>query len=629
MITIQDLFKSETENFSGKLSFYQPGIINTENVEKLIDYINENPRIHTLQFVFNDLSPELVEKLVQGLKKNTFVKNLMISADLELGSFMAWMNFLKENKSLSKLTLRRDKHESIPRIRQPLLHELAKVFEVNDTLSDLDLSEFYLKKEELKSLSGILNSVKTLKSLALDGKDLKDDGLSDIPDALKNNTSLETLKLRGKLGPSYPPLIREMLQGNKNLRRLVLHNIGITPEDLASIFEVLEANTTLKTLEISCADITGVAAKALGSLLGKNQSLEIFNLPFLLLADEDIEHVMNGLIHNTGLKTVDLTYVAMGEFGEKFIVRLINENKSIEKLCLQKNRFTSQGFEAILDALTNNTTMKAFRLGEERVIQNAHAPALRKLGEMIEKNKTLTELELFDLHNSSVGISLRDFLKGLRNNSTLKKLSLSRQVMTRQDAALLAESIQYHQSLVSLDLGNTELDNEGARFIAIMLECNTLLKDLNLSYNKISAQGIEYLFGAFRFNSTLRELKLYRNQFSFERIKNISYLESNRSLVVLTHSTPLNMTWPPQESHPYSKALSYLKRNAKLESTLKPSNDLNTTLFPNQPASNHSASNHMFLPSQWVNPDRTDEDHQLARDEEKSIFVKVYDFIFK
>jgi Ran GTPase-activating protein (RanGAP) involved in mRNA processing and transport len=573
MITIQDLFKYETENFSGKLSFYQPGMINTDNVQTVIDYINENPRIHTLQFFTNDLSPELVEKLVQGLKNNTFVKNLWISADLEFGSFMAWMNFLKENKSLSKLTLRRDTHKTIPRIGQPVLQELAKIFEVNDTLSDLDLSEFYLMKEELASLSGILNSVKTLKSLDLSGDDLKDGGLSDIADALKNNTNLESLKLRGQLGPSYPLLIREMLQGNKNLRRLVLHSIIITPEDLASIFQTLEANTTLKTLEMPANNITGVAAKALGSMLGNNNSLEILNLPSRFQTDENIEHVMNGLVKNTGLKTVDLTRVDMGEFGEKFIVRLIKDNKSIVNLYLKANGFTSQGFEAIVDALTNNTTLKAFKLGDEQVIQNADAPVLTKLGEMIEKNNTLTELELSRLFDSKLSISLRDFLKGLRNNSTLKKLSLSWQVMTPEDVTVLAESLLYHESLESLGLDNTHLNDEGARSIARMLESNAILQDLNLRNNHISDQGIEFLFGAFRFNSTLRELKLDRNQFSFERIKNLSYLESNHSLLVLTHSTPLSMIWPPQKSHPYSKALSYLKRNAKIEPKLKPQNE--------------------------------------------------------
>ena len=122
-----------------------------------------------------------------------------------------------------------------------------------------------------------------------------------------------------------------------------------------------------------------------------------------------------------------------------------------------------------------------------------------------------TILDLSTNHITSQGVLL--LAVALRENKTLKELSLTNNQVCDEGIRFLSETLAYHNStLTTLGLGSNDATDTGARYLSQILRTNQTLEILTLPQNQITNQGIELLMDALsRSNRGLRILNVSSN----------------------------------------------------------------------------------------------------------------------
>ena len=229
------------------LSFFGTGI-GFEDCKALSELLATSNYIEVLHIGHNDLPPDSIQLIIDGLTQNTYLEKLEMSAS----------NFSSDN----------------------VLH-LASVLRVNTRLNILDIQ-----------LCNIPSS-----------------GWVHLAKALEENTTtrLHTLWLNGTLiGSEGTVAIADMLATNKSLIELYMGGCSIRGEGAVCLAKAMERNSTLRCLEITGNPIGSESAVAFASMLKKNQYLKILDLCDDSVGVEGTLELIESLKHNTTLKELML-----------------------------------------------------------------------------------------------------------------------------------------------------------------------------------------------------------------------------------------------------------------------------------------------------------------------------------
>jgi hypothetical protein len=148
----------------------------------------------------------------------------------------------------------------------------------NTTLESLNLYFNRIGVDGVRHLMTALERNSTLHSLNLGwNQEMGSVGLNLVLNALKDNSSIHTLSLQGNaFGDENVPVLCEMLQVNTTLRSLDLKHCGIrTVSAISSLTESLGSNTTLRKLNIQDINEGDYDACANFSKFGKSRDLTI------------------------------------------------------------------------------------------------------------------------------------------------------------------------------------------------------------------------------------------------------------------------------------------------------------------------------------------------------------------
>ncbi|KAI7820980.1 hypothetical protein BC939DRAFT_456744 [Gamsiella multidivaricata] len=210
----------------------------------------------------------------------------------------------------------------------------------------------------------------------------------------------------------------------------------ITSSELGQVFEALKSNTTLQEFYASGHSFDETAATALALALEQNTTLERLNIGNDRLGSDEgvIKVLAEGLAKNKGLKRLDLENKGLGghhDTSVRYLAEALEKNDTLTELNLARNRLTDQDIEVLCTALSRG---------------NDSGP----------------------------------------NNSTLQKLDLClnsfEEPGTRSIANLLASQDQIEQGgLTEIDLSDNEISEEAGRAIGRALETNKVLQRLRMS----------------------------------------------------------------------------------------------------------------------------------------------------
>eukprot|EP01080_Neovahlkampfia_damariscottae_P005059 gene5059-8654_t len=312
---------------------------------------------------------------------------------------------------------------------------------------------------------------------------------------------------------------------DKSKNQLRLSNFQkLTKKNYYFIFDRIE-KYNITELSISKTNFSQIGIELFSKLLETNKTIQKLNLPSNKIDD----------------------------FGVKCISNALKKNRVITQLNLSNNEFGKLGSEAIGSMLEENKSLKFLEL------EHSNAACINELGEGLTKNETLTTISYYS-SPTKVELLLLSFLEdniGLKNlnlgnteigslqlicferffefNQTLEFIDLKENALSDNFIKDICLGLMKNYSLKKLNLELNCFQETGCRMISEVLKTNKTLESINLSYNNINDSRIEKYFApALKENSTLTELILRGNYIDDEGFYNLcDSLENHSSLNLL------------------------------------------------------------------------------------------------
>ena len=306
--------------------------------------------------------------------------------------------------------------------------------------------------------------------------DLNESLVAKIPVALAANKTLQTLTISNlPTGSAYQRIIgKELAKGFPdslttlnlikthfvNSDKPAFHDSAITP--------ILDKLLKIKNLNLSNSSLTDYPVNTvIGDYIKSNKSIITLKLIDCNLGcnseDKDINAIATSLKKHPTLESLDLSKNCIGK-GADNIGSAIKDNTKLTELKLDSCGMGADGVSSILEALTQNKTLKTISLSNNDIKTKNNKKIAIALSKLLEKNTTLQNLDL-----SSNGIDDSGVIalaSGLAKNKTLVTLNLDANVIEIDGAKALIEALKTNNTLEKLYLKNYDLNDKEASLLA-------------------------------------------------------------------------------------------------------------------------------------------------------------------
>ena len=410
-----------------------------------------------------------------------------------------------------------------------VVEHLAEAVRNNSSVQALRLSgKCVFSDVGAKSLVEAVNCNPTVEELEVSGNKASSVDIVALVKAIGSNTALKKLVLHGNdISDVGANVVAEVLNCNTILEELDLSDNEIGNVGAEGLAQVIETNTTLKELSLCGNDVGDVGAKALAKVLNCNTILEELNLSHTKIGIFGTEALAEAIVSNTALRKLAFSYNGIGDTGAKAFSEVLNCNTILEELDISSNKIGSVGAEALAEAIVSNTALKKLDLSWNDVSD----VGAKALAEVLKCNPILEELDLSGTSIGSVGAEA--LAEAIGSNTALKKLVLSDNDVGDVGAKALAEVLNCNTILEELDLSVTKIGSVGIEALAQAVVSNTSLKKLNLSINDVGDVGAIALAQALHSNSSLEVLEFYNNYIGYSGAK--AFAEALHHNSTITH----------------------------------------------------------------------------------------------
>ena len=191
--------------------------------------------------------------------------------------------------------------------------------------------------------------------------------------------------------------------------------ISLSYDFYADLAQVLQYNTTLKTLHLSGRMLCVDGAKALAQALIANSTLQHLTLHRTLIGVEGVSAIACALRNNTALLELTISHTNIGDDdGAKSLANALSHNLTLKKLTLSSTMVGNKGVIALAQALCDNSAL-------QQLILLSLCPDITsgyiELAKALCQNSSLQEL---DLHSNELLFKdIREFVKALAKNSSI------------------------------------------------------------------------------------------------------------------------------------------------------------------------------------------------------------------
>ena len=299
---------------------------------------------------------------------------------------------------------------------------------------------------------------------------------------------------------------------------------------------VLECTSLSRTLglhlHISDLDLSKILneseAAPLSQVLAANSSVTSLDLSDSYIHDSGAASLSQALATNSSLTSLDLSNNGIGDSGATSLSQALATNSSLTSLDLSDNGIGDSGAASLSQALATNSSLASLNVNDNDI----GASGAASLSQALATNSSLTSL---DLSANSIGGSGAAFLsQALATNSSLTSLDLTANSIGDSGAASLSQALATNSSLTSLNLSQNWLRDDGATSLSQALATNSSLTRLNLGNNDISYSGVASLSQALATNSSLTSINLRYNDIADFRTNPLSRRRAaNPSLTML------------------------------------------------------------------------------------------------
>jgi len=416
--------------------------------------------------------------IVAELEHNHKLAVLLVSRGTLLGyraTAQQICDGLTMNGSLSTILLR-DCH-----VTKGLARTLSQHLENNKALNFISIKKW--KISDFQASVCFINAMKrcnTLVFLQLNNTFLSEDVAQDLADVIKGNPCLEQLHLYNNNLKAPATVILQALKGVSGLKKLDLGSNNMSSKVVDDVAGVIKSNAGLEELHLYNNNLQSSAVVILQAL--------------------------KGILH---LKRLNLGGNKMCFKVADDLADVIKSNVFLEELNLFNNNL-HLSLGVILQALKEISNLKKLDLGSN----DLSGKLANDLADVIKRNAYLEELHLF---NCNLESSTVDILRALQSNSSIKKLDLGNNDLSKGDVVNLVNVIKSNVFLEELYLFNSNLQSS-AGVILQTVKGLPYLRKLDLGNNNLSENVADDLADIIKLNASLEELHLFNNNLNSSTI---------------------------------------------------------------------------------------------------------------
>ena len=307
------------------------------------------------------------------------------------------------------------------------------------------------------------------------------------------------------LGNSDAVSVSQVLKANSSLTSLDLSGNAIRQSGASCLSDALIANSSLTSLCLSGNEIGDIGASCLSQALIANSSLTTLDLSRCSISQSGASCLSHALEDNSSLRYFDLSRNSIGEDGAACLTQALKANCCLTNLDLSENGISESGASFFSQVLLSNSSLTRLCLRENGI----GVDAASRLSKALAANSSLTS---FDLSYNSIGEDGAACLsQALAATSSLSHLGLSGNIIGDGGAVCLSQALEATSSLTNLDLCGNRIGDDGAASLSQALSVNSSLTYLDLSWNSIGDDGAACLSQALSVNSSLTYLDLSCN----------------------------------------------------------------------------------------------------------------------
>jgi len=203
-------------------------------------------------------------------------------------------------------------------------------------------------------------------------------------------------------------------------------------EEFYYLLDAAATNSSLVKLALPRCflEVTESSGPALTEMLKVNRTLQTLDMSFNGgLKDVGAFFIAEGLLHNSGLKHLDLRFICITAEGAKFITDALKVSMTLESLKLSRNLIGDTGFVYMAEALKSNSTLQRLELADCDLTENG----LTVLSASLVVNNSLQYLDISTDPLYGIGLTisrpldhkcLKHFVSCLKENLHLTELIL-------------------------------------------------------------------------------------------------------------------------------------------------------------------------------------------------------------
>ena len=252
---------------------------------------------------------------------------------------------------------------------------------------------------------------------------------------LPNNSALEAFGGAAK--------VAETIRTDARLKYLDL--CDLFSGAVAVIAGALPACTSLENLELTFCDLEQTeTAQVLADGIKACRKLKVLKLCDCSLTLTGGKYMLDAVIQNTSIVSVDLSFNIMGFDGYTILCTCIRLSPHLKQLDLSGTRPGELGIAALAAELKCNTSLKVLDLSGCGVIQEG----AQSIAKALETNTTLSVLFIRDNDLGDAGIEA--LARVIRTSPTLRRLDVGLRDISEDVLQLLADAVENSPSRVHI-----------------------------------------------------------------------------------------------------------------------------------------------------------------------------------
>ena len=467
---------------------------NNADAERMAKVLIKNTTLQELDFSKNSISTKGATSISESLEYNITLQHLKIS----------WKSYFI-NTDYSTISL------SQKYIKDSDARIVASILCSNKTVFKLDLSQNKVSDYGAEGLGKCIKTNKSLIEINLSRNIISNIGLSKIAVGLQDNQTLQKLDIsHNNLFRKGPLAIGECLKVNNTLKELNISSNKISNNEMISICEALQMNiTTLRILNVSHNNLSDIGT-VIGDCLIKNNSLQELNLSYNMISDDEVVSIGEALQANTTLQTLDIsnnkkvTSDGIHAFGD-----CLRKGINLQLLRISLNDLNYITFDSMLNStdmcnkklgdigaifistfLCGNGSMHKLNISHNKISDKG----VEAISECLKNNNTLQELNIS--HNNITVNGIISIGQALLKNATLRVLNVSHNYICDDGAMAISEHLNGNKTLQELNMSVNEITSEG--MMRILKNSSNKLHTLNLTYNIISKSGLLSIYNLYK-----------------------------------------------------------------------------------------------------------------------------------